>query len=30
MRMYIAGTNGLGNYLAPELFKNDSGGASMK
>nr|DAV01002.1 MAG TPA: hypothetical protein [Caudoviricetes sp.] len=30
MRLYIAGTNGLGNYLEPSLFKNAAGGASMK
>lgn len=31
MRLYIAGTNGLGNYLEPALFRNAAvGGASMK
>lgn len=26
MRLYIAGTNGLGNYLEPVLFQNTAGG----
>lgn len=26
MRLYIAGTNGLGNYLEPALFQNAAGG----
>lgn len=26
MRLYIAGTNGLGNYLEPALFRNAAGG----
>lgn len=30
MRLYIAGTNGLGNYLERALFQNAAGGASMK
>ena len=31
MRLYFAGTNGLGNYLEPALFQNAAGGgASMK
>lgn len=26
MRLYIAGTNGLGNYLEHALFQNAAGG----